>query len=184
MQALIQGIQEIEAQSQEIGWEFGMNSEVNAKCGQGHKLHVHRGVIRAQIEVPRQIVYQNAMRQIPVNISCSLCEKQYLESAKFFYRCHDCAQFNICRHCAYIQSKPPVLQSEHKFWFHACPLKRHLATNSGNWDCDGKDLPNETCLSNLSGYYQAQMVQGYECRACNFDICLDCVLHHMRHPPQ
>jgi len=46
-----------------------------------------------------------------------------------------------------------------------------------------KEYVHPPCRSKITGIVQDQsLLQGYECRDCDFDICLNCLLHYIDQP--
>ena len=54
-----------------------------------------------------------------------------------------------------------------------------------SWCCGARDLKSEEegaaeaeCQTGMKNTNHSKHVQGYQCRDCNFDICLKCVLYY------
>jgi hypothetical protein len=93
---------------------------------------------------------------------------------EFFYTC---CQTNYCRLCALTKCDPPILEDKMNVKFHECVLNRMEPNRNTGWDCDGKHHTKEKkCMSGLTGFYQSEHIQGYNCRRCDFDVCLKCIL--------
>lgn len=69
-----------------------------------------------------------------------------------------------------------------KLWFHDCELTANPPNKSGNWNCDAnrEDNFNKECQSGLRDFYQSKHLQSYKCMDCDFDVCLKCMLHHLK----
>ena len=45
---------------------------------------------------------------------------------------------------------------------------------SNSWDCDARKYFGK-CFSGLTGFGQSKGLEGWSCRPCNFDICINCL---------
>ena len=66
-----------------------------------------------------------------------------------------------------------VVAKEQKIRDHKCPVKNMGVSNTG-WDCN-KLTGAAKCFSGLTGFYQSNGMQCWQCRKCNYDLCEKCM---------
>ena len=123
---------------------------VNAKCPEGKPVVVHRGPVIAD--------------EVKSAVKCNSCGKEPLEVHDFFYRCADCCNYVLCRHCTLISCDPPVLKGRETFHFHQCEMVRRPANDkdmrevykkfNGRWCCDAV---NNHLFPQAKGRCESQM---------------------------
>ena len=53
-----------------------------------------------------------------------------------------------------------------------CKMRRHKENHSGFWRCD-RVKGSSICLSGIYNY-SSKGIDGWECRQCDFDLCMKC----------
>ena len=57
---------------------------------------------------------------------------------------------------------------------HKHNVNLHKPAEVNNWDCDARKYFGK-CFSGLTGFGQSKGLEGWSCRPCNFDICVNCL---------
>jgi hypothetical protein len=107
-----------------------------------------------------------------------------------YYSCSvkgcDCG-YDICRMCALQNCDPPFLNKGVRGTLfpeiHKCALKPHGEEHRSNFECDIADIcPDDpVCEQHLQKCgYRSEFVYGLQCRECDFDICLGCVIRRVK----
>lgn len=92
--------------------------------------------------------------------------------------------YDVCRICALSMGDKPLLEKGVMGTsfpeIHKCRLKPHKmdAPERKNFECDIANVcPDDpVCESHLQKTYRSEYVYGLECRKCDFDICIACVI--------
>lgn len=154
--------------------EFGCNFErLNLKCDRGHDLRLTRHNPKTH----------NAYSS---GAQCNKCRQGALEHFEFFYHCGPC-QHDLCRACALIKAK--VLQERSKSQLHRCELSFVPPSRGYRCDCGysrgaNNDMTDVKCLSGHIAFHQGYYTQRWQCRPCDFDMCMKCTMKYAYTPIQ
>jgi len=97
------------------------------------------------------------------------------------------AQHDLCRACALIKAK--VLQERTKSQLHRCELSFVPPSRGYRCDCGysrgaNNDMTDVKCLSGHIAFHQGYYTQRWQCRPCDFDMCMKCTMKFAYTPIQ
>ena len=103
-------------------------------------------------------------------VNCGVCQIQFAEDVGTF-RCpaEDCEEAGVCNQC----------WSKHQSRFLVkCPHNHSLipvgTTEGGEWNCDGRSLPNR-CVRGITEWDDTNNVPRFRCHQCDYDLCDGCI---------
>lgn len=107
---------------------------------------------------------------------CNKCRQSYLEHMEYFYHCKLC-NYDLCKGCALQKGK--VLGNRIKSQLHKCELQFVGPSRGYRCDCgyergSNNDLTDVKCESGHTNFYQGNYTQRWQCRPCDFDMCIKC----------
>lgn len=60
---------------------------------------------------------------------------------------------------------------------HECLMNVSTTYHDSGWECNGIRL-KDGCFTGMTEYHQSKYIQRFECRDCDFDLCLNCAIYY------